>query len=152
MMDIYTKLTEMDLKLPKASLPVGAYVMVKKNKNLLYTSGHIPVDEKGQLITGRVGVDLDVQQAYEVSKRIALQLLATLDQALDNLNDIKQIVKVTGFVQCSETFKDHAKVLNGASELFAAVMGDTGKAARSAVGVYSLPLGVPVEIEAIVAI
>ena len=152
MTDIYQNLKNNNLSLPSASSPVGAYVMSKQEGSLLYTSGHIPFDEAGQLITGRVGKDLSTEQAYQVAQRIALQLLATIEQSIGDLNKIREMVKVTGFVQCTESFKDHAKVLNGASELFAMLLGDKGKAARSAVGVYSLPLEVPVEIEAIIAI
>lgn len=150
-MDIYANLKKNDLVVPKASSPVGAYVMCKEMNNMIHTSGHIPVDEQGAFIKGRVGLDFSWEEAYQIAERIALQILATIEHKLGDLNRIEDMVKVTGFVQCAESFQDHAKVLNGASELFAKVLGEKGKAARSAVGVYSLPLGVPVEIEAVVA-
>jgi enamine deaminase RidA (YjgF/YER057c/UK114 family) len=118
--------------------------------NLVYTSGHLPIDADGALITGRVGAELDVAAGYKAAQWAGLGILASLRKALGNLDRVGRVVKVLGVVHCTAEFTQQPAVINGCSELFAEVFGrEAGVGARSAVGANSLPLGVPVEIEAI---
>lgn len=138
--------------LPPPSLAVGNYSMSRIQNHVLYTSGHIPLDDHKMPITGIVGQSVSLKDAVELARRIGLQLLSTLQDSLGNLDRIEQIIKITGFVSAVSSFTEHAVVLNGCSDLMCDVFGQAGKSARSAVGVATLPLGVPVEIELIAAI
>jgi enamine deaminase RidA (YjgF/YER057c/UK114 family) len=118
--------------------------------NLIYTSGHLPIDAAGGLMTGRVGAELDVQAGYRAAQLVGLNILASLRKELGSLDRVARLVKVLGVVNCTPDFTQQPAVINGCSELFADVFGrEAGIGARSAMGVGSLPLGVPVEIEAI---
>jgi enamine deaminase RidA (YjgF/YER057c/UK114 family) len=118
--------------------------------NLVYTSGHLPVKSDGTLVTGRVGAELDVHAGYQAAQLAGLGILATLRKNFDSLDNVHRLVKLLGVVNCTPDFTQQPTVINGCSELFAAVFGpEKGIAARSAIGTNTLPLGVPVEIEAI---
>ncbi|ETV74639.1 hypothetical protein H257_10772 [Aphanomyces astaci] len=152
MTDYTARLAELGYVLPAVSPPKGNYKLLTRVGNLIYTAGHIPTPANGALITGKVGVDLTTEQAYDAAHVVALALLATLQHELGDLNKIKQIVKLTGFVNAVDGFAAQPTVINGASDTFAKVFGDHGVGARSAVGTNGLPLNVPVEIEAIVEV
>ena len=144
------RLSELGLELPPAPEPKGVYRALVIVGNLAYTSGHLPVGSDGSIVTGRVGAELDQQAGYEAARQTGLGILATLRKELGSLDRVRRVVKVLGVVNCTAGFDQQPAVINGCSELFAELFGpEMGVGARSAVGVGSLPLGVPVEIEAI---
>ena len=144
------KIKELNIKLPNPKDPVGAYVASKIVGNLLYISGQISINEKGDLIKGKVGRDLDSNQGYEAAKRCGLSIVAQAKVACKgDLSKIKSCVKLTGFVNSTEEFTEQPKVINGASDLIASIFGDDGMHTRAAVSTNSLPLGVSVEVDAI---
>ena len=151
-MQIEARLTELGIDLPPAITPVANYVPAVKTGNLVFLSGHGPVKEDGTLITGKVGADLTVEQGYETARRIAFGLLGTLKAEIGDLDGVKRIVKLLGFVNCTAEFADQPKVINGASDFMVEVFGEKGKHARSAVGTNALPFNIAVEIEMIVEI
>ena len=149
-MSIDAKIKEMGLVLPKATDPVGSYVATKISNNLLYISGQISIDADGQLIKGKVGKDLDTNQAYQAAKRCGLSIIAQAKKACKgDLSKIKSCIKLTGFVNSTDSFTEQPKVINGASDLMVSVFGEIGMHTRAAVSTNSLPLGVAVEIDAI---
>ena len=144
------KLKELNIILPKAPDPVGAYVAFKKTNNLLFISGQLPVDMNGKIMKGKIGKEFTLEQSQEASKLCVANIIAQAKKAMDgDLNKIKKCIKITGFVNSTDNFIDQPKVINPASETLTAVFGDDGKHARAAVSTNSLPLGVPVEIDAI---
>ena len=144
------KLKELNITLPEAKAPVGNYVAAKFSGNLLFISGQISIDEKGQLIKGKVGKDLDTDAGYNAAKRCAVSIIAQVKNACGNdLSKVKSCIKLTGFVNSTEDFVEQPKVINGASDLIASVFGEIGMHARAAVSTNSLPLGVSVEVDAI---
>jgi enamine deaminase RidA (YjgF/YER057c/UK114 family) len=144
------KLAELGLQLPRAPEPKGVYKPLVVAGNLVYTSGHLPVDAAGKLLSGRLGAELDVAAGYEAAQLAALGILASLRKELGTLNRVGRVVKVLGAVHCTPEFTEQPAVLNGCSELFAQVFGrEGGVGARTAIGVGSLPLGAAVEIDAI---
>ena len=150
---VEARLAELKYVLPAANKSVANYVMCKRVGNLIYTAGHLPQPAEGALITGKVGADLTTEQAYDAARAVGLNILATLKQELGgDLDRVKQFVKLTAFVNCVDGFSNQPKVVNGCSDLLAAVFAERGKHARSAVGTNALPLNVPVEIEAIVEV
>ncbi|HCT79071.1 MAG TPA: LysR family transcriptional regulator [Micromonosporaceae bacterium] len=148
MTDPYAKLEELGLKLPPVSPPVAAYVPAVRSGNYVYVSGQLPMVDGKLLATGKVGAEISPEQAKELASRCALNGLAALEW-LVGLSKIARIVKVVGFVASAPGFTGQPGVINGASELFAEVLGENGRHARSAVGVGELPLGAPVEVELI---
>ena len=139
-----------DIKLPDAMDPVGSYVAVKKVDNLLYISGQISIDAKGNLIKGKLGKDLNTQQGYDAAIRCALSIVSQAKKYLKNdLSKIKSCVKLTGFVNSVDNFTEQPKVINGASDTIVKIFGDKGMHTRAAVSTNSLPLGVSVEVDAI---
>jgi enamine deaminase RidA (YjgF/YER057c/UK114 family) len=149
-MHVEARLSELKLELPPAPKPVAVYVPVVVVGDVAYVSGHGPLRSDGSFITGRVGADLDQKAGYAAARQTGLAILATLRSALGSLDRVRRVVKVLGMVNCTPGFTEHPAVINGCSELFAEVFGsEAGVAARSAVGVGSLPLNVAVEIEAI---
>ena len=149
-MSIEEKIKELKIKLPDPKDPVGAYVASKIVGNLLYISGQISINDKGDLIKGKVGKDLDVAQGYEAAKRCGLAIISQVKKACNNdLSKIKSCVKLTGYVNSTDNFTDQPKVINGASEIISSVFGDKGLHTRAAVSSNSLPLGVAVEVDAI---
>ena len=144
------KLKELNIILPKAPDPVGAYVAFKKTNNLLFISGQLPIDINGKIMKGKIGKEFTLEQGQEASKLCVANIIAQAKKAMDgDLNKIKKCIKITGFVNSTDNFIDQPKVINPASETLTAVFGDDGKHARAAVSTNSLPLGVPVEIDAI---
>jgi len=143
-------LKKLNIKLPDAPSPVGAYVAYKKINNLVYISGQISFNASGKLIKGKVGLDLTMEQAQDAAKSCAINILSQIKAACNgNLNNVKNCIKITGFINSIDTFVDQPKVINAASELITQIFGENGKHARAAVSVNSLPLGAAVEIEAI---
>jgi enamine deaminase RidA (YjgF/YER057c/UK114 family) len=144
------KLAELKLASPSAPEPKGLYKSAIIAGNLLYTSGHLPVDASGKLITGRVGAELDAKAGYEAARLAGLGILATVKKQLGSLDRVARVLKIFGIVNSTADFTQQPAVVNGCSELFADVFGpDAGVGGRSAIGTNTLPLGVPVEIEAI---
>jgi enamine deaminase RidA (YjgF/YER057c/UK114 family) len=149
-MQIEAKLKELGIELPPAVTPVANYVPAVRTGNLVFLSGHGPFDEKGTLITGKVGSNLTVEQGYQAARRVAIGLLGSLKATIGDLDKVKQVVKLLGMVNCGPEFTDQPKVINGVSDLLVEVFGQRGKHARSAVGMNALPLNIAVEIEMIV--
>ena len=136
--------------LPNAPDPVGSYVASKISGNLLFISGQISMDEKGNLIKGKLGNDLSTEDGYKAAQRCALSIVAQANKILKNdLNKIKSCVKLVGFVNSNENYTEQPKVINGASDTIVKIFGDKGMHTRAAVSVNSLPLGVAVEVDAI---
>ena len=144
------KINELKINLPKAADPVGSYVATKVSGKMLFISGQISMSDKGELIKGKLGKDLDTKAGYEAAKRCALSIIAQVKKACDNdLSKVKSCVKLTGYVNSTENFIDQPKVINGASDLIASVFDEAGMHSRAAVSTNSLPLGVSVEVDAI---
>lgn len=150
-MSIDARLAELGITLPEPAAPVAAYVPVVIAGGLAYVSGQVSI-ANGQRINGRLGEDMALEQGVDAARACGLMILAQLKAALGSLDRVEQVVKLGAFVNCTPDFTDQPKVANGASELMVAVFGDAGKHARSAVGVPILPLGVAVEVDAIVAV
>ena len=149
-MNFDKKISDLKINLPEAKAPVGNYVATKIIGKLLYISGQISIDEKGELIKGKVGKDLDTDKAYLAAKRCGLSIVAQAKVACGgDLSKIKSCIKLTGFVNSTEDFIEQPKVINGASDLIASIFGDAGMHTRAAVSTNSLPLGVSVEVDAI---
>jgi len=149
-MNIENKLKELKINLPRAPDPVGAYVAFKKIDKLLFISGQLPIGLDGKLIKGKIGKDLTLEDGQKASKLCVINILAQVKKALKgDLNKVKNCVKITGFVNSTDDFKDQPKVINPASETLSSVFGDNGKHARAAISTNSLPLGAAVEIDAI---
>jgi len=149
-MDFDKKIVELKIELPEAKSPVGNYVATKITGKLLYISGQISIDDRGELIKGKIGKDLKTEDGYEAAKRCGLGIISQVKKACDNdLSKVKSCVKLTGFVNSTEDFIEQPKVINGASDLIASVFGDAGMHTRAAVSANSLPLGVSVEVDAI---
>jgi enamine deaminase RidA (YjgF/YER057c/UK114 family) len=148
-MKIEALLKEKGIELPEAVKPVANYVTSVRTGNLLFLSGHGP---QKHIPLGKVGKELTFEEGYQAARNTALCLISTIKDAIGDLDKVKRIVKLVGFVNCTEDFKDQPKVVNGASDLFVEIFGDKGKHARSAVGMYQLPNGIPVEIELVVEI
>jgi enamine deaminase RidA (YjgF/YER057c/UK114 family) len=144
------KLKSLNLILPEPKDPVGAYVATKIIGNLLFISGQLSIDEKGNLIKGKLGKDLDIQQGYEAAKRCGLSIVSQAQKACNNdLTKIKSCVKLTGYVNSIDSFTEQPKVINGASEIITKIFDDKGLHTRAAISSNSLPLGVAVEVDAI---
>ena len=149
-MSIEEKIKELKIKLPDPKDPVGAYVASKIVGNLLYISGQISINDKGDLIKGKVGKDLSTDDGYKAAERCGLSIISQAKVGCNgDLSKIKSCVKLTGFVNSTDNFTDQPKVINGASDLIASVFGDAGMHTRAAVSTNSLPLGVSVEVDAI---
>jgi enamine deaminase RidA (YjgF/YER057c/UK114 family) len=145
-----SRFAALGLALPPTAAPAGLYKPCLVVGSQAFVSGHLPLQADGSLVRGRVGADLDADAGKAAARQAGLAILATLATALGSLDRIGRVVKLTGFVACTPDFDRHPHVINGASELFAAVWGaDHGVGVRSALGVAALPLGVPVEIEAV---
>lgn len=145
---IETRLAELGLELPPAPVPAANYVPFVRTGNQLFISGQISSDAAG-LITGRLGAGMDAEAGAAAARRCGLALIAQARAALGDLDRVKRVVKLVGFVNSTPEFTDQPKVINGASDLMVEVFGEAGRHARSAVAAPSLPLGVAVEVEAI---
>ena len=147
---IADNLKKLNIELPNAPSPVGAYVAYKIINKILYISGQLPIKSNGEIIKGKIGRNLTLEDGQEASKLCVINILAQAKKATDgNLNKIKNCIKITGYVNSTDDFKDQPKVINPASETLSAVFGDKGKHTRAAVSTNSLPLGAAVEIDAI---
>jgi enamine deaminase RidA (YjgF/YER057c/UK114 family) len=151
-MSIDNRLAELGITLPKPAVPVASYVPAVESAGQLHVSGQISIAEDGNLILGRLGEDMNLERGIEAARRCGIMLLAQIQAALGSLDRVERIVKLGAFVNSAPNFTDQPKVANGASELMQEVFGEAGRHARSAVGVAVLPLGVAVEVDAIVAV
>ena len=152
-MSIEQRLKELKITLPKVGNPMGSYVHAKRVGNLLYLSGKGPHSSDGSMPKGKLGAGMMIEDGYRHARSVGLVLIAAMRDALGgDLDRVEDIVKVLGMVNAAPDFEDHPKVINGCSDLFVEVFGERGRHARSAVGMSSLPGGIPVEIELIVAV
>lgn len=151
-MSIDQRLAEIGLTLPQPAAPVASYVPAVERDGLLHISGQISFAEDGSLILGRLGENMDLDGGIAAARRCGVMLLAQMKAALGSLDRVDKVVKLGVFVNSAASFTDQPKVANGASELMQEVFGEAGRHARSAVGVTVLPLGVAVEVDAIVAV
>lgn len=152
-MSIEQRLKDLKITLPKVGPPLGSYVHAKRVGNLLYLSGKGPHGSDGGMPKGKLGAGMSIEDGYRHAREVGLVLVSAMRDALGgDLDRVEDIVKVLGMVNAAPDFQDHPKVINGCSDLFVEVFGDRGRHARSAVGMSSLPGGIPVEIEVIVAV
>lgn len=151
-MQIEKRLEELGIEVKEAVAPVANYVSVQRAGDLLFLSGAGPVRAGKASMTGRVGEGVSVEQGYAAAREGAVNLICALKGALGDLDRVEQIVKLVGFVNAAPGFEAQPQVVNGASDLLVEVFGDKGRHARSAVGVASLPLNIPVEVEIIVKV
>ena len=149
-MSVETNLAALGLELPEVATPAGAYVPAVVSGNLVFTAGQIPLVDGKLMAEGRLGAEITAEQGKEIAQRCALNAIAAVKSVLGDLERVKKIVKVVGFVASTPEFTAQPGVVNGASELLQAAFGDVGIHARSAVGVAVLPLNSPVEVELIV--
>ena len=147
---IEEKIKKLNIDLPEPKSPVGAYAATLRSGKLLYVSGQISIDSKGNLIKGKLGVDLDVNQGYEAAKRCGLAIISQVKKECNSdLSKVKKCVKLTGYVNSVDSFVDQPKVINGASEIIELIFENKGLHTRAAISANSLPLGVAVEVDAI---
>ena len=144
------KLQLLGIILPQVSKPIAAYVPYKIAGNLLFLSGILPVKEGILMARGKVNREVTIEEGYTCAKQVALNAIAIMKEALGSLNNVEQIIKVTGYVASSDNFNEQSKVINGCSDLLIEIFDDKGKHARTAVGVKELPMNAPVEIDFIV--
>lgn len=148
-MKIEKKLQDLNIMLPKAPRPVANYVPAVQAGSLLFVSGHGPYPDGKTVMAGKLGKELTLEEGYQTARNVAINCLASIRESLGDLDRVKRVVKLLGMVHCTPDFKDQPKVINGASDLIVEIFGEAGKHARSAVGMQSLPNGIPVEIEMI---
>ena len=149
-MSIYENLRRLNIEIPKPPNPVGSYVAYKIISNLLFISGQISIDANGNITKGKLGKELSIDQGQAAAKLCAINIIAQAKKACnERLENIKNCIKLTGYVNSTNEFIDQPKVINPASEILSNVFGDNGKHARAAVSANSLPLNAAVEIEAI---
>lgn len=146
------RLAELGLTLPAVAAPVAAYVPAVRSGNLVWTSGQIPFVDGRLAVTGKVGAEVDAPTAKELARTCALNALAAIAAETGDLDAVRRVVKVVGYVASAPSFFGQPGVVNGASELLGEIFGDAGKHARSAVGVFALPLDAPVEVEVVVEV
>ncbi len=149
-MSIEARIQDLNLALPEAPAAAGTYSPVIIVDNLAYVSGQGPVGADGKWLTGKIGEELTEEEGIAAARVVGLTMLATMKAQLGSLDRVKRIIKVLGMVNCTTDFKNHPKVINGFSDLMVEIWGENGRAARSAVGMGSLPGNIPVEVEAIV--
>ena len=148
-MSIDARVKELGLQLPPTPPPGGVYTPVVVVDKMAYVSGQVPYKADGTMVIGRVGSDLTEEEGAAAARVVALTMLATIKASLGTLDKVKRVIKVLGMVNSTPDFQRHPAVMNGFSNTMVEVFGDAGKAARSAVGMGSLPYNVPVEVEAI---
>ncbi len=149
-MSVEARLAELGLALPEVATPAGAYVPAVISGNLVFTAGQIPLVDGKLMAEGRLGAEISAEAGKEIAQRCALNAIAAVKSVLGDLERVKKVVKVVGFVASTPEFTAQPGVVNGASELLQAAFGDKGIHARSAVGVAVLPLNSPVEVELVV--
>lgn len=147
-MSIDERLAELGITLPEVAAPVANYVLARRSGAYLFLSGHLGKRD-GKLVRGKVGAEVSRDEAFALARGAAIDLIATARAQLDLLDHIRQVVKLTGFVNSAPDFTEQSAVINGASDLLVEVFGERGKHARSSVGVAQLPLGAAVEVEAV---
>lgn len=152
MPDVAARLAELGIDLPAVAAPLASYVPASRTGDLVFTAGQLPLSGGELLATGIVGADVDVETAQVCARQCALNALAAVADVVGDLSRVARIVKVVGFVASTPDFTGQPGVVNGASDLLGQVFGDAGVHARSAVGVSSLPLGAPVEVELVVEV
>lgn len=150
--DIEARIDSLGLKLPKLGVPKANYVHAVRTGNLVFLAGKGPRNEKREIITGKLGQDLEIDAGYQAARYVGIDQLAALQDEIGDLNKVVRIVKVLGMVNSTPDFTDHPKVINGFSDLMVEVFGDRGKHARAAVGMGSLPSNIACEIEMIVEV
>jgi len=150
--DVEARIDSLGITLKEPPPPVANYVNTVRTGNLVYTAGKGPTTAEGKLVTGKVGVDLSVEEGYEAARLVAIAQLGALKAEIGDLNKVVRIVKVLGMVNCNADFTQQPEVINGFSDLMVQVFGERGKHARSAVGMGSLPRDIAVEIEMIVEV
>jgi enamine deaminase RidA (YjgF/YER057c/UK114 family) len=146
------RLQQLGITLPAPAAPLAAYVPCVRTGNLVYVSGQVPLVDGRPSHLGRLGAEVGLEQGQAAARRCAVNVLAALKAELDELARVRRVVKVTVFVASEPAFTDQPKVANAASELFGEAFGEAGRHARAAVGVAALPLGVPVEVDAVVEV
>ncbi|MFC1559928.1 RidA family protein [Candidatus Margulisiibacteriota bacterium] len=151
-MKIEQKIKEMGLTLPPPPKPAGSYIPISISNNTVYTSGMLPFEEGKLKHKGSFPLDLSIEKGQFLSKLCVLNALSAVKNAISDLDKIKGIKKLSGFIKSDKGFTDQAKILNGASDLLVEIFGEKGQHARSAIGVSELPLGSPIEIELIIDI
>jgi enamine deaminase RidA (YjgF/YER057c/UK114 family) len=151
-MTVYDRLRELGLEMPGAPKPVGAYVPAKISRGFIFASGQTPTVEGKNVYEGKVGSEVNEEDAYAAARLAALNCVAELHHVLGDLGWVRQIVKVTGYVASAPGFGQQPQVVNGASELFQELWGENGRHARAAIGVAELPFDGPVEVEVIAEI
>ena len=149
-MIIEDRLKELGIEIVESYVPIANYVPVNRVGDMLYLSGTGPSIGKEALFCGKLGADISVEDAYQAARYSAINVLSMLKQELGDLDKVKQIIKMTGYINCTSDFHDQPAVLNGASDLFVEVFGERGRHARAAIGVNALPMSLPVEIEVLV--
>tara|TARA_Y100000816_G_C26055466_1_gene553816 strand:- start:25 stop:480 length:456 start_codon:yes stop_codon:yes gene_type:complete len=140
---------KLNIVLPKAPDPVGSYVASKIVGNLIFISGQVSFNSNGILTKGKIGKDLSLEQGQGAAEHCALNILAQLKKKCGSLNKVKGCIKLTGYVNSTDSFTEQPKIINGASNLISNIFGDKGKHTRAAVSVNSLPLGAAVEVDGI---
>lgn len=146
------RIAELGLTLPVVAAPAGVYVPALRTGNYVYTSGQLPVVDGKLPATGHIGSDVDLETGYDLARTAGLNALAAIAGVIGDLDKVVRVVKVTGFVNSADDFTQQPSVINGVSELYGEIFGDRGQHTRSAVGVNTLPLGTPVEVEVIVEV
>ena len=152
MSTVLDRISELGLELPKVAAPAGVYVPALRTGNYVYTSGQLPVVDGALPTTGHLGAEVDVDTGYQLARIAGLNALDAIASVIGDLDRIVRVVKVTGFVNSTDDFTQQPSVINGVSELYGEIFGDKGQHARSAVGVNTLPLGTPVEVEVVVEV
>jgi enamine deaminase RidA (YjgF/YER057c/UK114 family) len=150
--DVTQKLKELNIQLIPPTKPIANYVKAVRTGNLVFLAGHGPTRADGSNITGKVGKDLTIEQGIDAARTTAISLLSTLQAEIGDLNKVKRIVKLNGWVNCNSEFTDQPKVINGCSDLLVSIFGEKGKHARAALGANALPMNIAVEIEMIVEV
>lgn len=144
------KIAELGLKLPPMPVPLASYVPITRSGNMVFLSGHVPFKEDMKTLhQGKVGIDFTTEEAASIAEWIGLELVSTLKEEVGDLDKVKKIVKLVGFVNCAHDYTEQPEVINGCSNLIGKIFGERGIHSRSAVGTNSLPRNVPVEIEMI---
>jgi enamine deaminase RidA (YjgF/YER057c/UK114 family) len=140
------RLQEFGIVLPAAPPPVGAYVAAVRTGNLIVTSGQLPFQDGKLIYTGRLGVELTVEQGYQAARLCAINALAQIKALVGDLDNVRQIVRLEGYVHCGPDFRQHPQVLNGASDLINQIFGDRGRHTRTALGIHAMPLDAAVQL------
>ena len=147
---IENKIKELNIELPEPKAPVGTYTATKIVGKLLFISGQVSIDRNANLITGKVGKDLNLEEGYQAAERCGLRIISHAKNACQgDLDKIKSCIKLTGYVNSTDSFKDQPKIINGASDIISKIFNEKGKHTRAAISANSLPLGVAVEVDAI---